>query len=374
MQCKRCGSEIPGGEVFCPRCGEEVQLVPDYNSVEYMIQQKKTEEDLIQREKQKQEKKRIKQEKKAAERKKKRRIKVILITILVPILVAAVAVCVVYLIRYSRDNSYDYQYQKAYDAYEIQDFESAAIYAKRALELHPDSDNTVQMLAEIYIHMEESDRGIQYLMQYIEKYPDSIDAYARVISVYEEEERLDEIRTLLEKCTNDVILTEFVNYMPSSIQFITQPGEYSSKISVELESDLGTIYYTTDGTDPDANSSVYDGSIELEEGSTVIKAVCYSPAGIPGEQASGEYTITLPIPDPPFISPVSGDYDLETEITVVVPTGCKAYYVFDDAADPSDNLYTGPVVMPEGEHIFSVIVVDENGKQSYPASEIYVVG
>ena len=374
MQCKRCGSEIPGGEVFCPRCGEEVQLVPDYNSVEYMIQQKKAEEDVRLREEQERMRKRARQEKKAAELKKKKRKKILWISVLLVLFMVAVAIFAVYFIRYSREHSYDYQYQMAYEAYDAKDYAAAEGYAKRALELHPGSDNALRLLAETYLHEGDTDAGIAVLMQYIEKYPDSIDAYARIISVYEEEQRPDEVRALMEACNNDVILSEFSSYIPSEVQLVTEPGEYTSKISVELACGSGTVYYTTDGTMPDVHSQVYSEPIMLEEGTTKIQAICYSPAGIPGDMISGEYTVTLAIPNPPFISPVSGDYEEGTEITVVVPDGCEAYYAFDSVADSSDNLYTGPVEMPEGEHIFSVIVVDENGKQSYPASETYVVG
>ena len=31
MECKKCGAKIPQGNVYCSVCGNEVQLVPDYN-------------------------------------------------------------------------------------------------------------------------------------------------------------------------------------------------------------------------------------------------------------------------------------------------------------------------------------------------------
>lgn len=374
MQCKRCGIEIPGGEVFCPRCGEEVQLVPDYNSVEYMIQQKKATEELKQREDQERIKKQFKAEKKAAELKRKRRKRAVWITVILLFLMAVTTVGLIYFIQYSRDHSYDYQYQMAYDAYEQEAYDTAKQYAHRALELHPTSDNAMLLLAETYLHMQETDTGIEYLMRYIELHPDSIEAYARIINAYESEDRLEDIRMLFEECNNDIILAEFVSYIPTEVEVLTEPGAYTEKTYVELSCDRGNIYFTTDGTIPGLDSTIYTEPILLEEGDTKIQAICYSQSGIPGTVVTAEYSVTYAIPDPPFISPASGEYDSGTTITVIVPDGCEAYYAFDSIVTDSDKQYTGPVEIPDGEHIFSVIVVSENGKQSYPSSETYVIG
>ena len=55
-----------------------------------------------------------------------------------------------------------------------------------------------------------------------------------------------------------------------------------------------------------------------------------------------------------------------------MPSGCTAYYAFDDTVTTESTRYTGPVEMPEGEHIFSAILVNKNGKISLTASETYV--
>ena len=34
MKCSKCGAEIETGSVFCKKCGEPVQMVPDYNILE----------------------------------------------------------------------------------------------------------------------------------------------------------------------------------------------------------------------------------------------------------------------------------------------------------------------------------------------------
>ena len=37
MKCRYCNAEIPEGELYCKKCGREVQIVPDYNPLEEML-------------------------------------------------------------------------------------------------------------------------------------------------------------------------------------------------------------------------------------------------------------------------------------------------------------------------------------------------
>ena len=34
MKCKKCGEEIESKLLYCPKCGEPIQLVPDYDVLE----------------------------------------------------------------------------------------------------------------------------------------------------------------------------------------------------------------------------------------------------------------------------------------------------------------------------------------------------
>ena len=37
MKCRYCKAEIPEGELYCKKCGREVQIVPDYNPLEDVL-------------------------------------------------------------------------------------------------------------------------------------------------------------------------------------------------------------------------------------------------------------------------------------------------------------------------------------------------
>ena len=34
MKCPKCGADIPEGKFYCEKCGEALQIVPDYNPAE----------------------------------------------------------------------------------------------------------------------------------------------------------------------------------------------------------------------------------------------------------------------------------------------------------------------------------------------------
>jgi uncharacterized Zn finger protein (UPF0148 family) len=37
--CSKCGAQFPDDELICPVCGQEVQLVPDYVTIESHMQE-----------------------------------------------------------------------------------------------------------------------------------------------------------------------------------------------------------------------------------------------------------------------------------------------------------------------------------------------
>ena len=159
--------------------------------------------------------------------------------------------------------------------------------------------------------------------------------------------------------------------MCSPPAFSIAPGTYTSLQKLELSGDYQRIYYTLDGTDPTLESSVYTESVELNEGTTCIKAIGVNAKNIISEVASGKYIIVLKTPAAPVVYPKSGDFSKETTIKVSVPDGCKAYYAFDREPDVNSTEYEQPISMPVGYHIFNVILVAANGKTSKLTSREY---
>ena len=78
--------------------------------------------------------------------------------------------------------------------------------------------------------------------------------------------------------------------------FTPNPGFYSTSQSVSILNPNGpqaTIRYTTDGSEPTANSQVYTGSPITIETTTVLKARAFEANSIPGPSAVASYFINL---------------------------------------------------------------------------------
>lgn len=96
---------------------------------------------------------------------------------------------------------------------------------------------------------------------------------------------------------DDILVTDFGDeesvVMPS---FTPSGGSYYGSVTVSISTITpnATIYYTTDGTDPDESSAVYSDPIEITE-TTTLKARAYAPEMNPSLISSAVYTIITPV-------------------------------------------------------------------------------
>lgn len=159
----------------------------------------------------------------------------------------------------------------------------------------------------------------------------------------------------------------------SKPKFSIPGGEYSYYLSVKITSEAeGKIYYTLDGSAPDENSYEYTTPIELQEGTTVIRAFVIDENGNSSDIASEVYAVEFGAPDEPTIIPESGNYTGENYIRILVPDRCAAFYTLD-GTQPTDSseIYTGEFLMPEGTTNVQAILIDENGNSSEVSSVFY---
>ena len=84
---------------------------------------------------------------------------------------------------------------------------------------------------------------------------------------------------------------------------------------------------------------------------------------------TNQYQIKIPAPDIPIVTPDGGDFGVETTVSVTVPDGCSAYYTWDGSTPTSaSSRYAGPLTIPEGNNVLSVIMIDN---KTHLSSEVY---
>ncbi|MGN0315490.1 MAG: chitobiase/beta-hexosaminidase C-terminal domain-containing protein [Fusicatenibacter sp.] len=374
MKCSRCGATLENGKLFCPVCGQEVQLVPDYETVETVYYKQKAikkEEQLRKENRRAAREEMERQESVRRKRLRKKRIS-LLVSLLVFLLLSGLLAML--LIAQKHQNSYTYQIEKAGEFLKNQEYERAQIYLERAEELEPGREEAYLMELQLLMENEKTERLTLRFNQLVECDPDNIAYYGAMISYFEERKEPERIKELLDECSSDTVRKNYAEYITEDPEFSLQDGSYNSIQTVTFLSD-GTdeIYYTLDGTSPDRNSTRYQEGITLSEGDTLIKAIAYNEKNIPGNVVTASYHVTLKSPNPPSIYPRSGEYTTQsdTNLYIVVPEGCTAHYAFDRKATQDDPIYTGPVPMLMGEHSFYAVLVNENGKISSQGSIVY---
>ncbi|MBR0492975.1 MAG: chitobiase/beta-hexosaminidase C-terminal domain-containing protein [Muribaculaceae bacterium] len=144
--------------------------------------------------------------------------------------------------------------------------------------------------------------------------------------------------------------------------FTPAAGTYTSIQSVTIACDTqeAVIHYTTDGSEPTANSPVYNEAIEVAENMT-IKAIALKDGWNPSLAASAEYVINLPQLEAPVITPASGEYNEAQTVTITAADGANISYKIGDG---EYTTYSGPFEVAE-----SCTITAKASKTGYTDSE-----
>ena len=269
-------------------------------------------------------------------------------------------------------NSYAGIVNKGYRALQSGEYSSAENYFNRAVSKDVKRPDAYVGLSKIYIQQKNTDKAENVFLSAISSQPDNMELYQAAIQFYVDTEQQYRISGLLEGC-DETILSGVSEYVSKKPEFSLPEDTYTEVQEVALSGD-GEIYYTTDGTEPTKYSTLYEEPIFLNEGVTNIRAIAINENGIPSLIASRTYTVELPIADAPAVTPSTGQYSEPTQITIVVPDGYTAYYTLDGTVpSAASNLYTGPIDMPQGQTMFSAVLISKSGKMTQVTKRNYVL-
>lgn len=435
MRCTHCGANIPDDQLICPVCGAEVQIVPDYNPLEDVLAREvkgsvagatrqiqadvvrrqnmsqnqqnrnrqnqrsnpnstrvlsQAELDKVREERREQlrrqraqrqrqstenlrrtstESRRLQQIKKQEAARKKRQ-KLLTVFFLL-ILLVGVGIYIGY------QNSYTGMIKKGNAALQNSNYTSAENYFNRAIIKDKSKAEAYTGLANIYVAQDDLDSAESVYLNALETQPSNVNLYKAAVKFYEKTEQPNKISDLLQDCEDKNVLSAMNDYVSSAPEFSLKEGTYDEVQQVTLTSATGgTIYYTTDGSDPTESSTEYKEAVLLQsEGDTEIRAIAVNKKGIPSAVSSAKYSIEFPLVDAPAVSPSTGQYSTATQITITVPDGYTAYYTMDGSTPTaSSEKYTDPIDMPENSQTtFSAILVnDKNGKATEVTTRNYI--
>ena len=301
--------------------------------------------------------------------------KILIVGIVAAVTVAVIAGITVWGI--SNRKSYSYNYQKAMELLKKQDYHNAKQYFAKAYQTGEGKKNVDMMYAlyQCYQQDKEEQQALDMLLAILQVDKNNENALSALAQFYADKEDGDALNKLIAQYQGTDAQKLLSQYEVQAPTVSETPGQYQRELQVSLfAEDSCTIYYTTDGNEPTTDSTLYTEPILIEDGTVVIKAICVNKKGIPSLVATKTYQVEIPIEDAPAVTPSTGQYTSATQISITVPEGYTAYYTMDNTTPTTASTqYTGPIDMPEGQTIFSAILVNKNGKTTQVTKRNYVL-
>ena len=359
MTCTYCNAEIEDGSLYCNRCGKAVQMVPDYNVLEDdvlpAIINGKVKGDAE-----------IKEPVESEEvkpglfgTKSARRVAVFFILIFAVLVLGFAGI-------YGYTHSYGFLIQKGRGELNAGNYDRAIGYFRSAMEATEDPGESYILVAEAQIAAGYNDEAQKTLLSLLEDDPENLIAFTMLTDIYvsgDDIDGLDELSRMAQSDEQRQLIDENIIAAP---EFSMPGGEYTDDVELFITAaDDCEVYYTTDGTEPGRYNGIhYDGEpLLLSVGSTNVTAVCVRADGKAGRVASETYTIIYEAPKLPMVSPSGGRLTKVTFVTISTDTNeAELYYTWDGTVPTAGSShYTGPIQVPEGNSILSVIAIDKHG-------------
>jgi hypothetical protein len=149
-------------------------------------------------------------------------------------------------------------------------------------------------------------------------------------------------------------------------------GLYNTTKSVSLNmSEAGTIYYTTDGTTPTANSTKYTNPISINT-STVLNYLAVDMAGNQSPVYTDSYTIDTTPPTASANIP-SGLYNTTKSVSLNMSEFGTIYYTTDGTTPTfNSNRYNSPIIIASNTTL-EYLAIDLAGNQSPVYTNTYTI-
>ena len=298
--------------------------------------------------------------KKPMDAKKKKMI--IAVSCVVAALVVIIGIVVGVVLNNKNKNSYQYNYDKGMSSYQNKDYDDAIRYLTKASKLSDGRKNVdlKYTLYQCYAATDNTDMSTEVLKDILSFDENNEKALA---SIYNTKKDGKSLNKLIKDYKNKDGYRYLEDYIVETPKPSVEAGSYDDVIKLQFtENSSSTIYYTTDKTEPDKKSKRYTGTaIEIQSGTTTIKAIAISDIGVCSDVVELEYTVDIKKPSAPTVGPASGTYEEGQTVTIDnIPVGSTAYYTLDGST-PTKNSeeYSEPFTIPTGNNVISVVTVKQ---------------
>ena len=155
--------------------------------------------------------------------------------------------------------------------------------------------------------------------------------------------------------TDSSVRSETYDFQVSPLVFSPPAGTYPNEQNVTISTTTpgASIFYTSNGTEPDTNSTPYTGPIAITAQTTELKAIAVR-TGFANRTLSGSYT--LKTGDPVF-APAGGSFnDAQSVSLTTATTGAEIRYTTDgsDPTPTSGTVYTAPFTVDQDTFVVAI--------------------
>lgn len=167
-----------------------------------------------------------------------------------------------------------------------------------------------------------------------------------------------------------------MNRLAAPTSSVPTGAVFTKKSAIQLTAETGSIYYTTDGTQPSTASNLYKDSVVIT-GAVTVKAIAVAENYEQSEVSSFTYGFADQV-EAPKTSYASGELEMGTEVEFTCGTEGASIYYRTDGADPNLKekdgleLYTGPVTVNRAT-TFKIMAVKEELQDSKVVTVGYTV-
>ncbi len=185
-------------------------------------------------------------------------------------------------------------YQQGTTAQEQNDLKRALECYEKCLKIDPTNLDARLQAVLIYRTQQNYSKAESLLNEGLSLQPRYEEYYRQMVYLLTEQNRVAEALDYLDSITATYIVVKLNAERPGSISSAPQPGTFTAAVDVTLNIPDGTtVYYTTDGTAPDRNSTVYSAGevIKVEKGTVNLRAVAINDAGMPGSEYDVSYRV-----------------------------------------------------------------------------------